>query len=434
FTLISLNEADENFIYPQPLAKQLAQVTNSSNWASDYDIAVDINHDIYLNDYSDDNWNGTGIPQNGAYWFANDSQTIQEHQVDIEYVILHQMIHGLGMTTSWASYFYDAASPFHLLLKGVVEPEESLKIATPNPYWSVPHNGGPVYVSGFQPNLIFDKFLTLFVPSLNRTRSLAEVGFEMQNFCVPEQDTFIVDFMDTFLNNATLSDQAASMFVSLATPQTLKFQFMETRPESAYYTDSYLNQTYEYMQLYTGSNTTYEAGDYYQPGLYYTHLDDAYASTPDFLMTGQYIHGKNLSSLVEEAYDNITVIYNVTKMVNVTLFNQTIINNRTVTTNHTVQEGVTMQMLYKSAIGPGVLRILETIGYSTVLTKSVDVIKSSKPKSSCSSDNNKVGKQSDDSMDSDDDNNSGSSTSLSSKMNIGLYLHLCVMIITFIIS
>ncbi|KAI9277473.1 hypothetical protein BY458DRAFT_505079 [Sporodiniella umbellata] len=437
FTLLALTEADENFIYPQSLAKQLAQVSSSSNWASDYDIAVDINHDIYMNDYVDDSWNGTGIPAKGGYWFSNDSKLIEEHQIDIEYVILHQMIHGLGMTTSWASYFYDRASPFHLLLQGMFDADDMLKMVTPNPYWRVPHNDGPVLVYGFQPNLIFDKFLTLFVD--NQTRSLVEIGFAMQSFCpsngngVNPQDPFIVYFMDDFLSNDSLSDLATNMFSSLSTPGTLKFQFMDTRPDNVYYTNSYLNQSYSYMQLYTGSNTTYEKGDYYQPGLYYTHLDDMYTNTPDFLMTGNYIHGKNLSFLVSEAYKNITIPYNVTKMVNVTIYNQTIVNNRTVTTNRTAQEAVTMQMLYRSAIGPGVLRILETIGYSTVLTQSVDVVKSNKPKQSCSFDGNNIGKQPDDSS-GYDDSSSGLSTSPSNKTDRKFHLHLCIIaIITFII-
>ncbi|KAG0747243.1 hypothetical protein G6F57_005993 [Rhizopus arrhizus] len=417
FTLISLNEADENFIYPQPLAKQLAQVTNSSNWASDYDVAVDINHDIYMNNYVDDNWNGTGIPASGGYWFTNDSESIEDHQIDIEYVILHQMIHGLGMTTSWASYFYDAASPFHLLLKDVIEPEESLKVVTPNPHWRVPHDGGPVYITGFQPNLIFDKFLTLFFPAVNRTDSLAEIGFEMQNFCVQDDDTFIVNFMNSFLNNATQSYKAMSMFVSMSTPQTLKFQFVGTNAQSTYYTNNYLNKTYEYMQLYTGSNTSCQQGDYYQPGIVYTHLDQAYSSTPDFLMTGNYVQGKKLTSLIDEVYSNITITYNVTKLVNVTVYNKTTVNNYTTITNKTIEQGVTIETLYKSAIGPGVLRILETIGYSTVLTNTnytADIIKSNKPKSTCS-DNSNIG--TDGSLSNngnDDDTTTGSSSSAGS--------------------
>ncbi|CAO0803494.1 unnamed protein product [Mucor circinelloides] len=401
FTLISLNEADSNFIYPQALAKQLTLFTDSSNWAN-YDVAIDINHDMYMNAVNYDkitDWNGTGIPPMGAYWFNTD-KSIQDHQVDMQYLILHQMIHGLGMVSSWAPYFSDRNSPFQKLLKGLIVPEDSLKVMTPSPYWFVKHSTGPAYITGFQPNMIFDKFLNLIIPARNETKWLVDFSFDLQSFCVMENNAFIVNFMNSFLNNATQSARAKTIYVSMAQPKTLSFQFSPTCAQSAYYTDPYLNQTYHSIQLMTGpsilEDTSLAEEALYRPGISTSHVDDDYTGTPDFLMTHKFHRGKTLQQLVDEAYASIPEIkYNITEKVyvNVTTVHNTTVGNHTTSANVTTTEerNQTIQYTYKYAIGPGILRILETIGYSTVLTNTnytTSVIKTNKPNTSCDDSNN----------------------------------------------
>lgn len=73
FTLPFEDGADLNYIYPQALAKQLAPYSNTSAWAN-HDIALEINHDIYMNSINQeqahqDGWNGTGVPAGGIYYF-----------------------------------------------------------------------------------------------------------------------------------------------------------------------------------------------------------------------------------------------------------------------------------------------------------------------------------------------------------------------------
>ncbi|KAI7905004.1 uncharacterized protein BX663DRAFT_468776 [Cokeromyces recurvatus] len=406
FTLISLNEADSNFIYPQALAKQLV-FTDSSNWAN-YDVAIDINHDIYMNAVNYDtvsDWNGTGIPPQGGFWFptlGNISLPIEDHQVDLEYVILHQMIHGLGMLSSWAPYFSDINSPFKKILSGLILAEDSLKVMTPSPYWFVKYQTGPVYITGFQPNMIFDKFIHLFIPTKNETRWLGDFGFDMQNFCVDDHDAFIANFIHAFLNNATQSSKAKSIYVSMTQPQTLTFHFSPTCNKSTFYTDTYLNQTYKTIQLMTGSNILEEIEEsYYRPGIATSHLDDTYIGTVDFLMTHKFIRGKTLETLVDEAYASlpIEIKYNITQTihVNVTMnYNTTLVVNGSrmnTATNitRTEQREETVERIYKSPIGPGILRILETIGYSTVLTNTnytTGIIKTTKPDTTCDNNNN----------------------------------------------
>lgn len=55
------------------MAKQLAPYNNTSAWAN-HDIAIEINHDAYMNsvDYEQaykNGWNNTGVPPGGKYYF-----------------------------------------------------------------------------------------------------------------------------------------------------------------------------------------------------------------------------------------------------------------------------------------------------------------------------------------------------------------------------
>lgn len=408
-------QADSNFFYPQALAKQWIRNKDSSDW-NDYDVVIDINHDMYINalpNTTDQPWNGTGIQPGGGYWFNSSQEpSIEDHQVDLEYIILHQMMHGMGMVSSWAPYFSDSNSPFQQLLKGVI-PIDNLKIMTPSPDWSVNDDSGPTYITRFQPNMIFDKFLKLKLAT-NKTVDLIEYGFDMQSFCKKGQDSFIINFMNLFLNNATQSSRAKSMYVSLATPNTLTFQYdnnyNETISSSSFYTNEYLNTTYKTILMKTGPNVVSpkdEQDSYYRPGVSTSHLDDQYANTPDFLMTRTFTHGKTLQQMIEEGYSNIptTIKYNITitTTVNVTqvVHNTTNHSNSTYNVTKTETREQIMENVYKSAIGPGILRILETIGYSTVLTNTnytSPVNQSDKPNTPCddNTSNNNYNTRSDD--------------------------------------
>lgn len=95
FTLPFDDGVDQNYIYPQTLAKQLALYSDSSVWA-EYDVDIDLNHDAYLNavDYESakaNGWNGTGVPPGGKYWFQV-SQNSERHLpciIMLAYVFSH---------------------------------------------------------------------------------------------------------------------------------------------------------------------------------------------------------------------------------------------------------------------------------------------------------------------------------------------------------
>ncbi|GAN06640.1 conserved hypothetical protein [Mucor ambiguus] len=391
FTLPFEDGADLNYVYPQALAKQLAPYSSTSVW-SKYDIEIEINHDAYMNatemqQVISDGWNKTGTPPNGKYWFYNDTNAqgavreIASHQIDFRYVVLHELLHGLGFLSSWAAYFWTDASPFRTLVDGVIDPIE-LQLVTPGPYWFINQDTGPAYVTGFQPNMIFDKYLVNVDTELNvtSTLSLSDLAFEMQDFCVQNSNAFIVNFIRAF-NKANQSTTAHKLWLSMSQPETLTFQFQTpTVSNSSYNLIPYLNRTYQSMTLLTGrdlSSSSYEHTDptMNRPGLMISHLDDRYQHTPDFLMTEEYHTGKTLEQLVDSYYGNIPILH---------------YNDTASRSNSTM-----VQMTYKSPIGPGILRILDSIGYSTVLTKTNYTtdgsVKTAKSRSSCDDSNTSHG-------------------------------------------
>lgn len=267
---------------------------------------------------------------------------------------MHELLHGLGFLSSWAAYFWTDASPFRTLVDGIIDPLE-LQLVTPGPYWYINQDTGPTYVTGFQPTMIFDKYLVNVDTELNVTNTspLSDLAFEMQDFCVQNNNAFIVNFIKSF-NAANQSTTAHRLWVSMSQPETIRFLFQPpTVVDSSYNVIPYLNQTYKSMTLLTGADlferSLYEQIDptLNRPGLMISHLDDQYDATPDFLMTQDYHHGETLEDLVKHFYSNIPEIK----------YNTTALNNTVV------------EQTYRSPIGPGILRILDSIGYSTVLTR-----------------------------------------------------------------
>ncbi|ORY95510.1 hypothetical protein BCR43DRAFT_475413 [Syncephalastrum racemosum] len=357
FTLPYDDGVDQNYVYPQALAKQLAPYSNTSVWA-DHDIDIEINHDAYLStvDFDDakaNGWNGTGVPPGGKFWFKGDPP-IESDQIDMEYIILHELLHGAGFISSWAAYFYSKSSPFRGLIDDLFD-DQDLKMVTPGLSWSVKYGTGPVFISGFQPTMIFDKYLVSLSNNQTtnaRNTSLADLGFEMQNFCVQGNQGYIANFVRQF-TNTTQSRNAAELFQSLAQENTLSFTFSNPSVgNSTFNADSYLKKTYRNMTLQTGNSATDASTEQFgytnnRPGLAISHVADFYNTTPDFLMVSSFRNGMNLSAIVDSIYSDIPAI-----MYNVTLPN-----------------GTLQQLPYRSPIGPGILRILDSMGYSTILTR-----------------------------------------------------------------
>lgn len=347
---------------------------------------------------------------------SSNDEEIESHQVDFRYVVLHELMHGLGFVSSWAAYFWTDAAPFRTLVNGIIDPLE-LQLITPGPYWFINQDTGPTYVTGFQPTMIFDKYLVNIDTELNitRTSSLSDLAFEMQNFCVQNSEAFIINFIKSF-NAANQSSIAHKLWISMAQPETLSFQFQAPSVENSSYNHiPYLNQTYHNMTLLTGrdllsTSSVYEHTDatINRPGLMISHLDNTYDETPDFLMTRYYHKGQTLEQLVASFYQDIPVIqYSVPTTNNATMM---------------------VEKTYQSPIGPGILRVMDSIGYSTVLTRTNYTtdgnVKTPKSRSLCDDSNTNHGLKS-----SPTPTSHGQSNYTSNTLLVGL-LMLCLAILT----
>ncbi|KAG2218670.1 hypothetical protein INT45_007839 [Circinella minor] len=344
---------DSDYSYPQILAKQFFKIWG--DWV-DHDIDVEINHDVYMNAVDYDaaeelGWNGTGVPPGGKYWFK-DEGPIRDDQVDMTYIILHELLHGVGIISSWGAYFGES-SPLRALIGEGFEDEE-LRFVTPSPYSTILYGAGPVFVTNFQRNTLFDKYLNVQYMSLNETNSINMQDFSVQllNFCVQDNDAFIMRFVYRFLKTS-MSTLSAQVYNAFSIPNTMTFNFRLTSTNTSLFnTNQYLNITYQNMTLLTGDSVVKgyaeQAGRINnRPGLRISHLSDDYADTPDFIMTRNYKTGATLQQLVDIGYNNTPVINYTEETTNGTLITHT----------------------YRSPIGPGILRILDSMGYSTVLKR-----------------------------------------------------------------
>ncbi|CAO3612463.1 unnamed protein product [Cunninghamella blakesleeana] len=369
FTL-PFKDDDMDFLYPQALAKQLSPYKHPSAWAT-HDILIELNHDPYMNAihsetvrHEDNNgWNGTGIPPFGKYWFKRDPE-IKSYQIDFQYIILHEILHGLGFISSWAAYFSNDISPFRTLLNEVFDPID-LQLVTPSLYWTVQAPAGPTFVTGFQPTMIFDKFLYVHsdVPPssflendndgnhtnknkssvlLSNYTSLMELGFNMQDYCVQGYEAFIINFVQSF-KKSNQSQQSHQLYSMLSQGHPLTFEFglpnITTSPTTG---NQVLNSLIHHEQ----------SGRLFRPGIMIAHLDDKLHNTPDFIMTTTYQQGKTLEQIVDEVYKNVPKI----------------------NYQHIFNKTASIERVYKSPIGPGILRILDIMGYTTALSDANDII------------------------------------------------------------
>ncbi|KAI8575939.1 hypothetical protein K450DRAFT_259491 [Umbelopsis ramanniana AG] len=352
FTLPNVGGVDPNYLYPQSLAKQLAPY-NTTNWSAE-DISIELNHDAYMSTIDlgtakDDGWNGTGVPAGGHFWFQGDPD-IRYNQVDMEYVILHELLHGMGFISSWGAFFYADSSPYHALVEDMFQPQQ-LQLLTPTPNAYTDTSTGASFIYGFQPTMIFDKFLAAFDPGNGdqEPNSLADLVVDLQQFCAKNNDAFIINFVRQF-NVADVSAKARYLWNIANTNKTLFFNFPNlTSFNQIYGNHSYLKAHYSNLTMFTSgslTNATEMTLTNFRPGVSISHVDDMYEETPDFLLRTTPILGSTLEQIIDSVYANIPAI-NYTEKVNST---------------------TTLNVTYRSAIGPGILHVLDTMGYSTVLS------------------------------------------------------------------
>lgn len=346
YTLPNLNGVDPNYLYPQALAKQLSPY-NSTQWSSEggqiYDISAEFNHDAYLSGLEQKSTisaNGTMVPTGGLFWFQGDP-SIGPEQIDMEYIILHELIHGLGFLSSWGIYFLGPDSPYFPSVQGLID-TASLQIVTLNPNSYTDSKTGAVYLTGFMAGMIFDKFVTANATVGNHSQSLAVIGDNFQSFCVQNDEAYVVNFINQFDKTDYASD-ADYLYQLMNTNHGLGFNMSSLSTTNLYSSGQLLPPNN--LGLYTTYNATnIEASrGNFKPGLTISHFDDSYLTTPDFLMCHSYQTGMTMQDITAQVYDNSAAIY-----------------------YNTTQNGTVAQTAYNYTIGPGILNILNIMGYGTI--------------------------------------------------------------------
>jgi hypothetical protein len=260
----------------------------------------------------------------------------------MEYIILHELLHGLGFLSSWGSYFVGPESPYFPSLQNLVDPSYlSIATLTPNSYTD--SKTGAVYLTGFLPGMIFDKYAIANTTHAGYPQSLATIADDIQNFCLQNDGAYIVNFIKQF-HNSNHSSNAEYVYDLLQANQSMAFN-VSLQSSSNLFSTSQQPIMASNITLYSTSNASSSefSPSNFRPGLMMSHLDDSYLGTPNFLMAHSYESGITLQDLTAKVYQNSPPIY-----VNTTL------------------NGTTLQTLYNFTIGPGILDILNTIGYGSI--------------------------------------------------------------------
>ncbi|KAI8811522.1 hypothetical protein BJ742DRAFT_796316 [Cladochytrium replicatum] len=224
------------YMYPQGLFKQLSiNVDVKDSDYSDYDILAEFNSDFNFH------YNSSGTP-------------IQPNQVDFEYVVLHELTHGLGINTGWVSYASIGAL-------NSIKPKADYLAPIPD---FAGNSIATATVPGWLPLNIFDKFLVDSSTSTSIMRSVAARIFSFN-----PKNRKLADFISDFQNSGD-PYAAAQSFYKLVTANTKTLSF--AIPASKH------NPNAQSAFLQTVRNK-------YLPGSSIAHVDyDTYWQTPDFLM------------------------------------------------------------------------------------------------------------------------------------------------------
>ncbi|RUS18851.1 hypothetical protein BC937DRAFT_88260, partial [Endogone sp. FLAS-F59071] len=245
------------------------------------------------------------------------------------------------LNSSWGSYFLSPNSPYNDFLNSVLSPEE-LTLLTPTPI-STTDSNGIYYMSGFSPSMIFDKYLVGIDPAnpSSPAKSLGTLGNQIESICFPGNGVFILDFVEALINSTTASAAARLLWRVVNSDESLFFQY----PSNV--VSPYI--TFQNLTMFTASNTSNttdseETATNFRPGVSISHVDYWYVNTTEFLMRPTPAIGITLDDITAQVRQNSQPItYNVTNDGNIT------------------------QTEYNSPIGPEILHVFESMGYSTVL-------------------------------------------------------------------
>ncbi|CAG8756484.1 30246_t:CDS:2 [Gigaspora margarita] len=205
---------------------------------------------------------------NNIFWFRDDPSPPTNTQVDFELVVVHELIHGLGLLSSWTDYF----TPF---IQNAITPFPSFIMSIEGP--DVPPKNGTITFTGFQ-ETAFDRYLVF----TNDGTPVSTVTSKINEFAGGVNSGATFDNKSTFLSAFKSSPQfefATDIFKQASTASSMGF----LPQDSTNAKDSILCET-SLVPFLSGSSIT--------------HTDfSTFANSTDFLMVWKAPRGVTLDQL-----------------------------------------------------------------------------------------------------------------------------------------
>ncbi|KAG4085697.1 hypothetical protein H8356DRAFT_1738594 [Neocallimastix lanati (nom. inval.)] len=231
-----LSNNGTKFLYPQPLVKQMDDVGVY--------LATDITSD-FNSDYS--------------FYFSGDP-VIEDGQIDFEYVVIHELIHGMGFATGFQKYFS--------LVAKVIDDQDFL-----SPGLSLINN---TYVSNWRSIQIFDKSV---VSTVNNV-SLNTYNNDIMKFTSTSGLVSPLQYHNEFIRSVG-PYKAAKRVLEVASNKTGSLVFQTSKGDR--------------INLYTKENE-------FLQGTSIAHLSDEFKYSSDFIMISDVspLQGKTISMMYDE--------------------------------------------------------------------------------------------------------------------------------------
>ncbi|KAJ3343861.1 hypothetical protein HDU93_005144 [Gonapodya sp. JEL0774] len=196
------------------------------------------------------------------FYFNDNTTAIQATQVDFEFIVMHEFIHGCGFASGWSTWFTSIVG-----VQGFLTPNYYTYRTSTSTTWG-----------GWNPANVFDKYIVE-----NATQRYLMAGYNsITNFTGSRSQT-VSQFVSSFQSSGAPFQEAIRIFSVITSGQfALYFQ-----ANPAVSNDSV------WLQTYSGS---------FEQGSSIGHTNDIYSKTSDFLMgaaiTGGNLYGQTLDQII----------------------------------------------------------------------------------------------------------------------------------------
>jgi hypothetical protein len=199
---------------------------------------------------------------NVTYWFVGDPEPLSEKQIDMLYVVLHELVHGLGMASAWNDY---------------------AQIKALTPLFAI---SDPISKKGMFIELVTDRLLEL----LPEGKQLTSFADELNKF------EFTADMSDDQIIKAFVDSPqfkiAQDLFKKATTANTMGWLYSDLKPNTK------LNKN----QINNDIAISETSLNPHSPGSSVSHLDlKTYVNTSDFLMIFRYPRTKTIAERMKNA-------------------------------------------------------------------------------------------------------------------------------------